>query len=92
MSTKTFKVGEYGRCPKYQLTTREGWVQVREFNWEGKVAGVREFSMNDLTAFEMYMWEEATSYHADKMVEWIKGTKEFIPQKKDPFTTYTFSL
>ena len=91
MSTKTFKVGEYGHCPKYKLTTKVGWVQVQEIGWDGKVAGVREFRLDTLQSFELYMWDETSSFHCDKMIEWIKSREEYVPTKRDPFTSYTFN-
>lgn len=77
MSTKTFKVGEYGHCPKYILTTKKNSVQVQEINWDGKVAGVREFFFDNINGFEFYMSGETTSYYADNMVTWILASKAY---------------
>jgi hypothetical protein len=95
MSTKTFKVGENGYCPKYKLFLDKNWMQVQEINWDNEIAGVREFNLSDpnlMYQFSMYMENETTSYYTDKMWNWIKSRKEYVAPVRDPFTTYTFSL
>jgi len=74
MSTKTFKVGEYGYAPFYKLTVNKDTVRVQaldKFKAEAGYSGV--FKAGVLVQFEDAMAEQTTSYHAGQMAEWVKS-------------------
>jgi len=91
MSTKTFKIGEYGSHPKYKINTFKNEFSISAYNWDGDLAIVKHYSYDALSNFEMDMMDETTPYYTDTMIEWIKSRKEYEAPKQDPFTTYTFS-
>lgn len=90
--TKTFKAGEYGFSPFYKLTTTKSGVKVTELNAQKEIIGSQMFSFNAITNLEMYLWDQTSAFFADKMLNWLKGTKEYKsrPVSKDPFTTFSF--
>jgi hypothetical protein len=96
MSTKTFKVGENGYHPVVKLVTRSNDVEVLLYDWDGNLDEVKYFGFlpSSLTAMELDMADECSSYYASLMIEWVKSTphfKEYPVPVQDPFTTYTFN-
>jgi len=77
MSTKTFKVGEYGMHPKYKLVAGKGEVSVVSTSWKGNVADMGHVEYDCLEVLSNFLSNEITSYYADKMLEWVKSTKEY---------------
>jgi len=89
MATKTFKVGEYGFCPYYMLTTNADNVIVRGLD-ETKFAKhgeVRMFNFDDCHHFSNYMTEQTNIFFADKMIDWLSKTKHWKNSLKvcDPY-------
>ena len=95
MSIKTFKVGEYGYCPKYKLTTKGDEVMVQGWNWDGLNTTTRHFSFKNLEHLEFFLWDEVDAFHADKMRDWVVSTKEWKaalePTNGSLVTCYTFN-
>jgi hypothetical protein len=93
MSTKTFKVGEYGFNPVIKIFTKKNHLEVQKYNWQGEHAESRTYSYDAIHNLELDMCEEVTSYYASKMVDWVHSTKEYKATKRelDPFTSYTFN-
>ena len=77
MSTKTFKVGEYGFKPKYKLIARANEVEVVSTSWTKEVASEGSVEYNSLDSLVDYLSEQSTYYFADQMVAWVKSTKEY---------------
>jgi hypothetical protein len=93
MSTKMFKLGEWGIHPRVKLTTGKDRLRVQKFDWDNEQVEVVHYSYESIHNFELDMCEETSSYYASTMVEWVHATKEYKASYKepDPFTTFTFS-
>ena len=77
MSTKTFKVGEYGMHPKYKLVAGKDEVSVVSTSWKGNVADMGHVPYDSLGVLDNFLCNEITFYYADKMLDWVKSTKEY---------------
>jgi len=91
MSTKVFKVGEYGYSPFYRLTVSKGCVSVTSLDSTKKPrenTDVRAFLFENIDRLQNYLFDETTSYYADKMIEWLKSTKEWKALTKCPLSHY----
>jgi hypothetical protein len=84
MPSKTFKVGEWGYCNKYKLTTNKTQVKVDHLEphkgnakTPQKVFTLQQVADNDL---ENYLSEQTSAYYAGEMVSWVKS-KVTLPKQ-----------
>jgi hypothetical protein len=77
MAKKQFKIGECAVGGIIAVECTDGKVSVHALDYNTKQPVLMKLSLSvnntdDLHSIECYLWEITTSYHADKIIDWIK--------------------
>lgn len=76
MARKTFKIGESctGGILQVEVNNRNHTVRIRAKDWSTKVdVSADAFTISDKSAIDEYLNELTSSYHASKVLDWIKS-------------------
>jgi hypothetical protein len=93
MSTKTFKIGEWGSHPKWKISTSPGKIRVQMWNWSNDLEVDDNYNMGDLYLLESFLEEDATPYYASKVRDWVCSTEDFMAsgssgRRQNPYSIF----